>query len=373
MSDQTTQEFTSTLSVIDDFEQVFTEENYKPLPDDWLIAVTDVVQSRQAIARGKYKSVNMAGVSMISAIMNSLGYQDVPYIFGGDGAAAVFAPRDREVIEDALSCMVPWVSKHLELELRLAIVPVAAVRLLDSDVKVGAVRVSPAVVNYAFSGGGISLAEAEMKKGEFGIAADTTGRIPDLTGLSCRWTPIGEVEKSVVSLIVEGPSSEIPLAPGVVTQLFELLGNKERQINPMPKSGPGFTWPPAGLELESKLTGMKKRLLYPITILAWILDKTGIKLGSFDPNRYRKFTALNTDYRKVQDGLRMTLSLSDDAIKGLRDFLEEMRTNGKLRFGICIQDEAVLTCFVPSLTSDSHFHFMDGSGGGYAAAASDLR
>ncbi len=41
---------------------------------------------RKAIADGRYKAVNMAGASVISALLNGLGRRDLPFVFGGDGA-----------------------------------------------------------------------------------------------------------------------------------------------------------------------------------------------------------------------------------------------------------------------------------------------
>ena len=44
-------------------------------------------------------------------------------------------------------------------------------------------------------------------------------------------------------------------------------------------------------------------------------------------------------------------------------------SSGLLRYGLFEQDSALMTCIVPSVTADRHFHFLDGSAGGYAAAA----
>ncbi len=60
--------------------------NYRPLPDDWALATADIVGSTKAIADGRYKAVNMAGASVISALLNGLGRRDLPFVFGGDGA-----------------------------------------------------------------------------------------------------------------------------------------------------------------------------------------------------------------------------------------------------------------------------------------------
>ena len=117
---------------------------------------------------------------------------------------------------------------------------------------------------------------------------------------------------------------------------------------------------------------MPSWLLYLITLLAWVLNKTGWNIGAFDPVRYRQVTSSNTDYRKIQDGFRMTISLAEEVVPRLRELLVREQEKKTLMFGICVQDSAVLTCFVPSITEDNHFHFLDGAGGGYAAAADEL-
>src|SRR5690606_32612437 len=70
-----TVEFTRSLPVRDDFAAVLDDALYRPLPAGWLIALTDVVDSRGAIAAGRYKAVNVAGVAMITAVMNALATQ----------------------------------------------------------------------------------------------------------------------------------------------------------------------------------------------------------------------------------------------------------------------------------------------------------
>jgi len=154
---------------------------------------------------------------------------------------------------------------------------------------------------------------------------------------------------------------------------MQLVGADEESASPMPERGPGFKWPPKGIALEAKATGMSKFLIYLITLLAWFLDKTGFKLAGFDPRRYRKYTALNTDYRKIQDGVRMTVGLDEERNALVKNYLEDQRKLGRLHYGYCEQDSAVLTCFVPALLSDTHYHFLDGAEGGYAAAANSFR
>ena len=372
--------FTKALPARKDFGAVLDDASYQPVPADWLIVVSDVVGSRKAIADGRYKAVNMAGVAMISALMNGLDTQDLPFVFGGDGAAVICAPSDRAVVGEAMAKTVTWVADELGLALRAALVPVSVVRQDGFDVHVQAMRVSEAINNYAFRGGGISHAEALMKSGKHAIEPAPAGSRPDLTGLSCRWTPIKADGKSIVSIIIEAGENAADEFPQMAVEILQLAGmGLHRSGSPMPVRGPGTAWPPKGLDLEARAArqnaslGIYKARLNLTTLFAWVLFKTGIAFGRFDPKRYRQHTSLNTDYRKFQDGLRITVSLDDAKLEKLTDFLEQEHEAKHLRYGLCVQDSAVLTCYVPSVTSDTHFHFLDGAGGGYAQAATNMK
>ena len=84
------EEFFGTLPIFAEFEGVADVSNYRPLPDNWALATADIVGSTGAIEAGRYKSVNMAGASVISALLNALGRRDLPFVFGGDGALVAF-------------------------------------------------------------------------------------------------------------------------------------------------------------------------------------------------------------------------------------------------------------------------------------------
>lgn len=368
----TTSQFVDELPVLETFYQAFPSDDYIRVPDDWFVAVTDVVQSRAAISNGKYKAVNMAGVAMITAIMNALGHQKIPYIFGGDGAAVAFGPENLDMITQALSRTRGWVRDELSLELRASIVPVVEFKERGASVKIAGLKVSNAITNYAFIGGGIALAERLMKEGEFAIERAGEGEYPDLTGLSCRWMPIEKTGCKIVSIIIVGASEKEEVPNHVMKTVLDMVKAEEVEGHPAREKQIRFKWPVEGVGLEAKATGDSKFKLYLIALIALVLNKTGWSMGEFDPNHYRKQLSLNTDYRKIQDGLRMTLSLEHGQVEKLRMFLDEQRNAGLLKYGLFEQDQAVLTCFVPSVTSDDHYHFMDGAGGGYAAAADEL-
>ncbi len=375
-----TQAFVEALPRAGEFAAAFDVSAHTPLPVDWLVAVTDVVKSREHINAGRYKAVNMAGVAMISAAMNELGTRQLPYIFGGDGAAIAVSPEVQTQLADILARTAVMAKEELGLELRAAIVPISQIRADGLDVRVRKVRVSDSIDNFAFSGGGIAHAEKLMKEGRFRIAAGAAGSRPDLAGLSCRWTPISAPGKKIVSVIAEpGEQATTESFIASARKLLALVGMEGNAGSPIPAEGPGVKWPVKGAELEAGISrGTRGRTatlwaLHLQTLIALFLFKTGFKVGGFDPAHYQRTTGINTDFRKVQDGLRMTVSLDPQGIQRLEAFLEERRARKELRYGLSTQDEAVLTCFVPSILEDNHYHFLDGAGGGYAAAASAIR
>src|SRR6195952_4094080 len=120
--------FYGSIPVFRGFGSLMDPALYSPLPGDWSIGVADIVESTKAIAEARYKAVNMAGASVIAAITNALEGREFPFVFGGDGASFAVAPADIERAREALAATAVWVEESLDLVMRVALVPVSAVR-----------------------------------------------------------------------------------------------------------------------------------------------------------------------------------------------------------------------------------------------------
>ena len=368
------------IPVFGDFSKVVDDTVYRPMPDDWHIGLTDVVGSTRAIESGQYKAVNMAGAAAISAVMNAFGHQNFPFVFGGDGVSFAVPGACRDVAAEALARTTRWVEDDLGLSLRAAMVPVAEIRANGYDVRVARFGTSPAVAYAMFSGHGVEWAEAAMKQDRFAIAPAPPGARPDLTGLSCRWKPIESSRGCILSMIV-GPADTTDEAAydRLVSEIIALFETAGRGGHPAPERGPDFGWPPKGLDYEARAAAPKetrareKRKIAVVSFIGWILFKTGWKLGKFDPTHYRRMTRLNTDFRKFDDVLRMTVDCDPDTLARAKSILEAAKAAGTIRYGIYEQDAAIMTCIVPSLESDDHLHFLDGADGGYALAAKMMK
>ena len=168
--------FYSAIPVFRGFASLMDPSLYSALPDDWSIGVADIVESTRAIAEARYKAVNMAGASVIAAVANALDGREFPFVFGGDGASFAVSPDDLERAREALAATAIWVEESLNLVMRVALVPVAAVRAQGLDVRVARFGPSPNLSYAMFSGGGLAWAEATMKRGEFSVPKERRAR-----------------------------------------------------------------------------------------------------------------------------------------------------------------------------------------------------
>jgi hypothetical protein len=372
--------FFSTIPVLSRFEGVVDPTNYRPLPDDWALATTDIVGSTKAIETGRYKSVNMAGASAISALLNTLGRRDLPFVFGGDGAVIAFPGVVADAARAALAATQAWVADELELTLRAALVPLTDIRARGHDVRVALFRPSEQVSYAMFTGGGTSWAEAEMKAGRFAVPAARSGTRPDLTGLSCRWNPIEARNGEIVSVIaVPAELQRSHAFEALVEDIVSIAGEQERGGHPVPLTGPSTSFIPKGLAAEASARAPNGHRLRPmLRILGeMFLSKTLLaingRIGRFDAQRYASDVSRNSDFRKFDDGLKMTVDLEPVRIQRLDARLKKAEADGVARFGLHRQDSALMTCIVATPLERDHIHFIDGAAGGYAMAAASLK
>ncbi|QYK41171.1 MAG: DUF3095 domain-containing protein [Paracoccaceae bacterium] len=368
------------LPVFGSFADVADEIRYAPLPDGWSLAMSDVVASGQAIAAGRYKAVNMAAAAVITAVLNGSGLRDLPFVFGGDGAAIAVPPGAEGAARAALAAAATWIAEEMALTMRVAMVPVAAIRAAGRDMRVARMRASDDVAFALFAGGGSAWAEAEMKAGRFAVAPAAPGTRPDLAGLSCRWNPLAARRGNIVSLIVAPePGADPASFRALVADLTAIAAETAGGGHPLPAEGPAPEVHFGGVAAEARAQappGRRLRARIAIAaqiVLTVILHRTGWRLAGFDARAYAREVTANSDFRKFDDGLKMTLDIGDTGLARIVARLDRARADGVARHGLHRQDAALITCIVPSVTQRDHIHFVDGAGGGYAEAARAMK
>jgi hypothetical protein len=363
------------------FEDIADERAYLPLPNTWAIGIADIVNSTAAIGSGRYKAVNMAGAAVIAAISNAVGQERFPFVFGGDGSAVAVPPAAENAARAALAATATFVLEEYELDLRVGFVPLSVIRAAGFDVRVAEFAPSPDVRYAMFSGGGLAWAEEQLKLGHFQISRAEAGSRPDLTGLTCRFEPAPSRRGIVLSLIVRpGPSGTRPLFGAVVRDVLGLVEASPEMSRPLSNGAPPLRWRPSGSELESRTRRgpgtslwVQRIITLVRTALSYLVFRFGIPVGRFQPNRYLEELVSNTDYRKYDDGLRMTIDLTPELADTIEMKLAAAERDGVIRYGTHRQDAALVTCITPSVHRSDHIHFIDGASGGYAAAAAALK
>ena len=379
-------DFYSSIPPVEDFEALARAESYVPLPSDWWIVTSDIAHSTAAIEAGNYKAVNTVGVSVIAAITNAVGSLEVPYVFGGDGALLCVPGSFVTSVRYAMAATIAMSKQAFGLELRAAVVPVSSVREQGLDVQVARHRVSPHYVQCALWGGGSEFAERSLKSGDlpdsYLVASDPMAEA-DFGGLECRWSEVPSSREETVSVIVEAttePDEAFDLYARVIDRIADIYGEADL-CRPVTEAGLRVTLSAAMLGSESRLQTWKasrlERLAYAVrlrlaVIAGWFLLAFGLRLGDVDWGGYKRDLVANTDFRKFDGSLRLILSGDREHRRELEEYLNGLRRNGEVAFGIHVSQSALVTCLIEQRQS-AHFHFVDGAGGGYAAAAKALK
>ena len=368
------------LPIIRDFHALARAKPYTPLPEDWVLGLADIQDSSGLIDAGKYKLVNTVGAAVISAQMNAFPDCRFPFVFGGDGAAFAMPGEWQEQATASLDAVRKWALREFDITLRAAIVPVSEIRANKRNIFVARHGPNDCVDYAMFAGGGVSWAEREMKRGQYHVADTGSDAPPDLTGLSCRWTPIRATNGQILSVVAAPRVGADPKAiENLMSELVSMTEGLARGGHPVTAEAPSFRWPPEGLEYEARSRDRtiplwrRKLTLYFETLIGHFFFKTGLKLGGFDPQHYVETASANSDFRKFEDALLMTIDCDQKTREALTERLERAQDESLISYGISEQESALMTCIVPSVTSDDHIHFVDGASGGYASAASRIK
>ncbi len=369
-------EFYASLPILRDFAEAVKAENYRPLPDDWVVGFSDVVGSTQAVAEGRYKAVNFVGAGVIAAVANALSRRPFPFVFGGDGASLAVSPADAPAAAAALAGMAVFAHAEFGFELRVAMIPVHDIRSAGRDVRVARFAASEHCLYAMFAGGGLMWFEQEAKRGRYALPA-APGARADLTGLSCRWG-VAPARHGVVLSVIVAPRGDDPSYAALVSEVVGMALDASQSERPVTVDSLQIMRPRQAIALEAAALkalggwGAKARLNAAANYLLGVtFHAFRLKAGGFDAAVYAGDVAANADFRKFDDGLRMTLDCSE----AFADSLEaRLAAAGAFAdWGVYRQKAAQLTCFVPSITERGHVHFVDGADGGYTMAATAMK
>jgi hypothetical protein len=374
--------FFARLPPLDSPYRTFDDATYRAAPDDWSLALTDIVGSTQAIAEGRHKTVNFIAAMAIAAAKNLCAPEPIPFLFGGDGAVLMVPPRCQPDMRQALARVRGAAWRDHGIRLRVGMAPVSALRTQGCDVRVARYEPTPGNSFGVFAGGGVSVLEDAIRGRawpELGALAEVPeilddGAPVDLSGLSCRWAPLQSQHGKMLTLIVHRADDP----GGVFAEVMRLAG---QDCDPRPARPETLraAWPPQDFMLEARarcrggwLPWWTARVLAE-TLLAKVVIARGRPVGAFDPQRYRLEIRSNTDFCKHDRTLCFVIDCAVPRIEAVRAHVEARAVAQGFDWGMNVSDTALMTCLVTSETEGLHVHFVDGGGGGYTSAAKQLK
>jgi len=374
--------FFEKLPVLAHERDTFDPGGYRPAPGDWALAVTDIVDSTGAIAKGLHKTVNFVAAMGIAGLRNLCAPIRIPFLFGGDGAVVLVPPECIERARIELARARGQAARDFGLTLRAGLVPVDVLRGFGCDVLVGRFEPTPGNSFGIFLGGGVGVLEAAVRghgHAELGRHAAIPeslddGEPVDLEGLSCRWDTLHSTRGTMLTMIVRGQAG----LREVYADILNLAG-PDTQTRPVSLDTLRARWPPTGFMLEARarrrhgsLMAWTARVLAE-TLLARIVLARGKPIGGFDPERYRHEIVTNTDFCRHDETLCFVIDCPLAAVEPIQRYMAEAEKSRGLRYGIHLSDTALMTCLVTSPADSLHVHFVDGGGGGYTSASKRLK
>lgn len=406
------------LPAVKDFALLLNLDTYQPVPDDWYVLVADVVNSTGAILDNRYQDVNTLGASCIIAVLNACeqiiaadcdptvnqtsltntsdtsgknnptalhSRENIPYVFGGDGASFCIPPCYLDAALAALKGTQKVSTEAYSLELRTGFVAVSDLRAAGHELLVSKMQVSDHAFQAAFAGSGMTEAEVWLKKDPTRYAIpDSIPAEADFSGLQCRWDRIPSPREETVSLLIESRCATLAeqsqLYQETMAKITEIYGDRD-QHHPLQANNMQMTFSNEKLRTETRLYSAGKSWLYKlgyamkirfIALMGSVMMATNVVTNGYNWGGYKDDMIRHTDHRKFDNMLRMVLAGSSEQREQLDSWLQEKLAAGVLFYGISKSEAALLTCLVFQHGHD-HFHFVDGADGGYALAATHLK
>ena len=370
--------FYADLHAFSNIREITERSHYQDVPEDWLIALTDVRGSTKAIEAGRYREVTAVAAASIAAILNACKREALPFVFGGDGVSVLVPPHVREEVRKAMLASRKMSTENFQLDLRISIVPVSHVLKTGYKLRVAKLEVSSNFTQAVFAGGGLSYADNLFKHPEYGAAyainGDDSEADGDFSGFECRWNAVRSKYDETVNLLVQarGETDDVALYQHVLDQIDAIYGDsknrhplsiKKLKLRLLPNSfkiEQMIRFPGEGFKRLRRMAinQFKARVAMWFDIQGW--------------GKYKQLLVDATDNEKFDDALRMTISGTAEQRAQLVDYLESLRAQGQLIYGVHTSTHTLVTCIVYDYFGQQ-VHFVDGSEGGYALAAKMMK
>ena len=310
--------FYASVPLCTEFDRAADPAWYRPLPPQWQVGNADIVGSTAAKGRRAARRRSTSpGAAVIAGVTNALGGAEIPTSSAATARALPCRPSSPAAAAEALAAVARWAARDMDLPMRVGMVPVEACAPPASTFRSRRYAASPSVRYAMFAGGGLRWAEREIKQGVSALARRRGPRSP--TSTACRATGRRSRARSAgSSRSWSSRRARTTTALRRPRRAAERAARRPRHVkSPLPAQGPPFRFPPTGsvaararaAQVPASGPGWRLQLAAE-ALFSYLVLRLGIRIGGFDPERYRREIVENADFRGYDDGLRMTVDCS---------------------------------------------------------------
>ena len=196
------------LSIAD----VFEEEFFHKVPEDWVIIVADIQNSTEAVGQGKHNDVNLVAAGSIIAGLNIAKEKkiEIPFFFSGDGGTLLVPEVLAKDIMNALQIHNENSITNFGLSLHLGSLGMQAVLASNASLRIAKVQKGSGLNKAVVIGDGLKLAEREIKRRSAKSLSVDNENTLNVAGLECRWDKIKppSSENEIVCYLIDAKHQE---------------------------------------------------------------------------------------------------------------------------------------------------------------------
>ncbi len=358
---------------------IFSEQNFCPVPAGWHVIIADIKNSTHAVSDGRFNEVNLVAAGCLIVALNIVKNRkiEIPLFFGGDGGT-ILVPE--EILNEVLNALEQHSINariNFGFDMHIGQLSVDDIEKTGHYIKIAKLKIGLGFNKALIIGDGLKYAEQVIKL-PAEIIEKTFEKLsePDLSGLECRWDKVKAPaeENEVICYLIEAvnPKDQLGIYGDVLRKMDELYGPFENR-NPitMEKLELLLTYAKFKNEMLVKYGGW--RLGYLLlslfkTLLGRMAIKWNLTISNFNGRRYMAELIANTDTITIDGRINTVITGTAEKRILFTKYLLEQEKNGRLIFGYHISKESIMTCYIED-RQFKHIHFVDGSDGGYTEAS----
>lgn len=351
---------------------------FSKVPQDWHILVADIKNSTQAIKDGKHQQVNLVATGSVIAILNLAAEENVtiPFFFGGDGAILLVPPVLLKTGIIALNKHKKNTLINFDFDLKVGHLSVEEIYKNGIDLRIARASINDFFNIPVVMGKGLQYAENIIKSEERNELTSIDDYPLNLDGMECKWDRIKPPEdnQEVISLLVSGDGEEdeaVNLSK-VLKAIDDIYGSpKLRKPISVKRLKLNAKLRQINLEMRTKLGKVN-----PFYFMKnWVKNNFGkfyLNYSRAGKDYLEKLVEL-TDTITIDGRINTVITGTPEQRSSLVSYLDHLESTGKIKYGLHVSRESIMSCYVKDMATDDHIHFVDGADGGYTKAANNLK